>query len=170
MALRDGLTSNMLYANGVSTMRNFVVLVAWHGGSPRLSTNCTDPRGSTFSLENPLKWAFIGSSFFLPMPILSNADVKMMSAELQLSTRTLWTVLLATTTLITSRSSWGCWQPSRSASEKVMVVSNRGSLDTACTSSVSPDLKLYRRAFLAELDSPPLANPPKITLISPRGC
>ena len=92
-------------------MRNFVVVVAWHGGFPRVTTSCTDPRGSTLSPENPLKWAFIGSSFSLPMPILSNADGKMMSAELPSSIRTLWTVLLATTTLITSGSSWGCWQP-----------------------------------------------------------
>ena len=87
----------------------------------------------------------------------------MMSAELLLSIKTLWTVLLATTALITSGSLWGCWQPSRSASEKVMVVSNRGSLDTTCISNVSPDLKLRRWAFLAELDSPSPANPPKIT-------
>ena len=170
MALREGLPNNMLYADGASTMRNFVVVVACHGGSPRVSTNCIDPRGSTLSPENPLKWEFIGSSFSLPMLILSNADAKMMSVELSLSIRTLWTVLLATTTLITSGSSWGCWQPSKSASEKVMVVSNRGSLDTACTSSVSPDLKLRRYSFLAELDSPSLVKPPEITLISPRGC
>ena len=54
-----------------------------------------------------------------------------------------------------------------SESEKVIVVSNRGSLDTVCTFSVSPDLMLRRRAFLAELDFLPPANPPKITLISP---
>ena len=144
MALREGLPSNMLYADGASTMRNFVVVVAWHRGSPRVSTSCTDPRGSTLSPENPLKWAFTCSSFSLQMPILSNVDVMMMSVELPLSIRTLWTVLLATMALITSGSSWGCWQPSKSASEKVMVVSNRGSLDTACTFSVSPDLKLRR--------------------------
>ena len=149
MALREGLPSNMLYANGASTMRNFFVVVAWHGGSSRVSTSYTDPRGSTFSPKNPLKWAFTRSSFSFPMLILSNTDAKMMSAKLPLSIRTLWTVLLATTTLITSGSSWGCWQPSRSASEKVMVVSNQGSFDTACTSSVSPDLKLRRFAFLA---------------------
>ena len=74
-----------------------------------MSTGCTDPKGSTLSLENPLKWAFTSSSFSLPMPILSNADGKMMLAELPLLIRTLWTVLLATTTLITSGSSWGCW-------------------------------------------------------------
>ena len=169
MALREGLPNNMLYADGASTMRNFVVVVAWHGGFPRVTTGCTDPKGSTLSPENPLKWAFIGSSFSLPMPILSNADGKMMLAELPSSIRTLWTVLLATTTLITSGSSWGCWQPSRSASKKVMVVSNRGSFNTTCTSSVSLDMKLCRWAFLAELDSPPLVNPSKITLISPRG-
>ena len=56
-----------------------------------------------------------------------------------------------------------------SESEKVMVVYNRGSLDTACTSNVSPDLMLCRWAFLAELDSPPPANPPEITWISPKG-
>ena len=170
MALRECLPSNMLYVDGASTMRNFVFVVAWHGGSPRVSTNCIDPKGSTISSKNPLKWAFTGSSFPLPMPILSNANAKMMLAELSLSIKTLWTVLLATTTLITSGSSWGCWQPSKSASEKVMVVSNQGSLDTTCTSSVSPDLKLRRWAFLAELDSPPPANPQEITLISPRGC
>ena len=53
--------------------------------------------------------------------------------------------------------------------EKVMVVSSRGSLDTACTSNVSPDLMLRRWAFLVELDSLPPANPPKITWISPKG-
>ena len=53
--------------------------------------------------------------------------------------------------------------------EKVMVVSNRGSLDTACTSKVSPDLMLRKWAFLAELDSLPLVNPPEITWISPKG-
>ena len=58
MALRECLPSNMLYIDGASTMRNFVFVVAWHGGSPRVSTNCIDPRGSTLSLENPLKWAF----------------------------------------------------------------------------------------------------------------
>ena len=32
-----------------------------------------------------------------------------------------------------------------------MVVSSRGSLDTVCTSKVSPDLMLRKWAFLAEL-------------------
>ena len=54
MALREGLASNMLYANGASTMRNFIIVVAWHGGFPKVSTSCIDPRGSTFSPENPL--------------------------------------------------------------------------------------------------------------------
>ena len=91
---------------------------------------------------NPRRWALTGSSFSLLMPILSKADVKMMSIEISLSTGTLCTVLLATTTLITSGSSWGCWQPSMSKFEKVMVVYNRGILDTACISSVSPYLML----------------------------
>ena len=108
MALREGLPSNMSYADGASTMRNFVVVVACHGGSPRVSISCTDPMGSTLPLKNPLKWVFTGSSFSLPMPILSNANAKMMSAKLPLSIRTLWTVLLATMALITSGSSWGC--------------------------------------------------------------
>ena len=43
MALREGLLGNMLYADGASTMRNFIVVVAWHGGSPKVSTNCIDP-------------------------------------------------------------------------------------------------------------------------------
>ena len=49
-----------------------------------------------------------------------------------------------------------------------MVVSSHGSLDTACISPVSADLMLCRWAFRAELDSPPPANPPEITWISPR--
>ena len=89
-------------------MRNLTVVVAWHGGSPKVSTSCTDPRGSTLSPEKPRRQVLTGSSFSLPMPILSKADVKMMSAELPLSTRTLWTVLLATMVFITSGSSWGC--------------------------------------------------------------
>ena len=56
-----------------------------------------------------------------------------------------------------------------SKSEKVMVVSSRGSLDNVCTSKVSHDLMLHKWAFLAELDSPPPANPPVITWISPKG-
>ena len=78
MALRKGLPSNMLYADGASTMRNFIVVVAWHGGSPKVSTSYIDPRGSTFSPVNLV--SFIGSSFSLPMPILSNVDAKMMLA------------------------------------------------------------------------------------------
>ena len=150
-------------------MRKLTVVVAWHGGSPRKSTNCTNPKGNTLSLENPCRKTLTGSSFSLPMPILSKADAKMISTELSLSTRTLWIVLLAIMDFITSGSSWGCWQSSMSKSEKVMVVSNRGSLDIVCTSKVSPDLMLRKWAFLAELDSPPLANPPKITWISPKG-
>ena len=56
-----------------------------------------------------------------------------------------------------------------SESEKVMVVSSRGSLDAACISNASTDLMLRRWAFLAELDSPPPTNPPEITWISPKG-
>ena len=131
-----------------------------------MSTSCTDPRGSTLSPENPRRQALTGFSFSLPMSILLKADAKMMSAELPLSTRTLWIVLLATMVFITSESSWGCWQPSMSKSEKVMVVSSRGSLNIVCTSKVSPDLMLRKWAFLAEMDSPPLANPSEITWIS----
>ena len=54
-----------------------------------MSTNYIDPKGSTFSPENPSKWAFTGSSFSFMMPIFSNADAKMMSVELPLSIRTL---------------------------------------------------------------------------------
>ena len=39
-----------------------------------------------------------------------------------------------------SGSLWGYWQPSMSESEKVMVVSSQGSLDTTCISNVSPNL------------------------------
>ena len=150
-------------------MRNLTVVVAWHGGSPKVSISCTDPRGSTRSPENPRRQALTGSSFSLPLSILSKAYAKMITAELSLSIRTLWIVLLATMAFITSRSSWGCWQPSLSKSEKVMVVSSRGILDTVCTSKVSPDLMLHKWAFLNELDSPPHANPPEITWISPKG-
>ena len=76
---------------------------------------------------------------------------------------------VATMNFITSGSSWGCWQPSMSKPEKVMVVSSLGSLDTVCTSKVSPDLMLRKWAFLVELDSPPPGNPPDITWISPKG-
>ena len=86
-------------------MRNLIVVVAWHGGSPKVSTNFIDPKGSTFSLENPSMWVLTSSNFSLQMPILSKADAKMMSAELPLSTRTRWIVLLATTALITKGSS-----------------------------------------------------------------
>ena len=134
-----------------------------------MSTNCTDPKGSTLSSENPCRQALTGSSFSLPMPILSKADAKMISVEIPLSTRTLWIVLLAIVVFNTSRSSWGCWQPFMSKSEKAMVVSSRGSLDTVCTYRASPDLMLRKWAFLAELDSPPPANPPEITWISPKG-
>ena len=89
-------------------MRNLTVVVAWHGGYPKVSTSCMDLKGSTFSPENPRRWVLAGSSFSLPMPILSKADAKMMSVELPLSTRTRWIVLLATTVHITKGSSWGC--------------------------------------------------------------
>ena len=69
-------------------MRNLAVVVAWQGGSPRVSTNCIEPKGNTFSLENPRRCVLTGSNFSLPMPILSKADAKMMSVELPLSTRT----------------------------------------------------------------------------------
>ena len=54
-------------------------------------------------------------------------------------------------------------------SEKVMVVSSRGSLDIVCTSKVSLDLMMHKWAFLAEVDSPPPVNHPEITWISPKG-
>ena len=134
-------------------MRNLTAIVTWHGGSPKVSTSCIAPKGSTsciapksstFSPENPRRWVFTGSSFSLPMPILSKADAKMMSAKLPLSTRTRWIVLFTTTSLITKGSSWGCWHPSRFESENVMVVSSQGSLDTVCTSITSPDLMLRK--------------------------
>ena len=52
----------------------------------------------------------------------------------------------------------------------MMDVSSRVSLDTACIFPISADLMLRRWAFLAEMDSPPHANPPEITWISPRDC
>ena len=63
-------------------MRNLTVVVAWHGVSPKVSTSCMDPKGSTFSPENPRRWVLAGSSFSLPMPILSKSNKKIMSAEL----------------------------------------------------------------------------------------
>ena len=86
-------------------MRNLTVVVAWHGGFPKVSTSCTDHRGGTLSPENPRRQALTGSSFSLPMPILSKVDAKMMSTELPLSARTLWIILLATMAFITSGSS-----------------------------------------------------------------
>ena len=88
-------------------MRNLTAVVAWQEGSPKVSTSCINLRGNTLSPENPRRWELTGSSFSLPMPILSKADAKMMSTELPLSTRTLCTILLATMALITSGSSWG---------------------------------------------------------------
>ena len=61
-----------------------------------MSTNCTYPKGSSLSPENPRRQALTSSSFSLPMPILSKADAKIISANLSLSTRSLWIVLLAT--------------------------------------------------------------------------
>ena len=95
----------MLYADRASIMRNLTVVVARHGGFPKVSTSYIDHRGSTLSPENPSKQALIGSNFSLPMPILSKADAKMMSVELPLLTRTLWIILLATTAFIISGSS-----------------------------------------------------------------
>ena len=86
-------------------MRNLTAVVAWHGGSLKVSTSCIDLKGRTLSPENPRGWALTGSSFSLPMSILSKAYVNMMSAELSLLNRTLCTVLLAMTTLITRGSS-----------------------------------------------------------------
>ena len=65
-------------------MRNLTIVVAWHGGSPKARTNCINPKGSTFSPENPCRWVLTGSSLSLPMPILSKAYAKMMSVELPL--------------------------------------------------------------------------------------
>ena len=104
-------------------MRNLTAVVARHRGSLKVSTSCIDPRGSTLSSKNPRRWALAGFSFSFLMPILSKADAKMMSVELPLWARTLCPILLATTALIISGSSWGCWLPSMLESEKVMVVS-----------------------------------------------
>ena len=86
-------------------MRNLTIVVAWHRGCHKVSTICIDPRGNTLSPDNPRRQALTGFSFSLPMPILSKVDAKTMSAELPLSTRTLWIILLATTAFITSGSS-----------------------------------------------------------------
>ena len=61
-----------------------------------MSTSCIEPKGNAFSPENPHKWVLTGSILSLMMTILSKAEAKMMSAELPLSIRTRWTVLLAT--------------------------------------------------------------------------
>ena len=53
-----------------------------------MSTSCIEPKGNTFYPDNPHKWVLTGSSLSLPMPNLSKAEAKMMSAELPLSTRT----------------------------------------------------------------------------------
>ena len=85
MALREGLPNSTLLAEGASTMRNLTVVVVWNGGSHRVSTNCIDPKGSTFSPDNPRRWVLTGSNFSLLMPILSKADAKMMLADIPLS-------------------------------------------------------------------------------------
>ena len=87
------------------------MVVSWHGGSSKVSTSCIEPKGNTFSLENPRKWVLTSSSLALPMSILSKVEAKMMSIELPLSTRFRWTVLLATTARITKGSSWGAGIP-----------------------------------------------------------
>ena len=84
------------------------MVVAWHGGSSKVSTSCIEPMGNTFSPENPRKWVLTGSSLALLMSILPKVEAKMMLVELPLSTRTRWTVLLATTAHITKGLSWGC--------------------------------------------------------------
>ena len=73
-----------------------------------MSTSCIEPKGNTFYPENPRRWVLTGSSFSLLMPILLKVEAKMMSAELPLSIRTRWVVLLARTARITKGSSWGC--------------------------------------------------------------
>ena len=70
-----------------------------------MSLSCIEPKGNTFSQENPRKWVLTGFIFSIPMPILSKVEAKMMSDELPLSTKTRWTVLLATTARITKGSS-----------------------------------------------------------------
>ena len=39
------MPNNILYANGASTTRNLAVVVTWHGGSPKVSTSCIEPKG-----------------------------------------------------------------------------------------------------------------------------
>ena len=34
-------------------MRNLTIVDVWHGGSPKVSTSCIDPRGSSLSPDNP---------------------------------------------------------------------------------------------------------------------
>ena len=58
----------------MSTTRNLAVVVAWHGGSPKVSTSCIEPKGNTFSPDNTHRWVLMGSILSLPMPILSKAD------------------------------------------------------------------------------------------------
>ena len=41
-------------------MRNLTFVVALHEGSPKVSTSCIDPRGSTLSQENPRRQALTG--------------------------------------------------------------------------------------------------------------
>ena len=145
------------------------MVVAWHGGSPKVSTSCIEPKGNTFSPENPRKWVLTGSNLALLMSILSKAEAKIMSVELPLSIRTQWTVLLATTSRITQGVVMGVLASLQIRVRECYGVSSRGNLDTACTSITSPGLMLRRWAFLAAMDSPPPANPLEITWISPKG-
>ena len=110
LQLFRGLRSGVHLVAHVELVQLYVInRFLLHGCTCRARrTNCIEPNGNTFSLENPCKWVLTGSSFSLPMPILSKVKAKMMSAELPSSIRTRWTVLLATTARITRGSSWGC--------------------------------------------------------------
>ena len=46
-------------------MRNLTVVVDWHGGSPKVSTNCIDPKGSTFFSRESLQ---VGVDWLQPLP------------------------------------------------------------------------------------------------------
>ena len=87
-----------------------------------------------------------------------------MSAELPLSTRTFLVLNPSTMIVMTNESSWGCFIPRASSSEKYMswfvcLYFRRGKLWTLFT--------CVRYNFLRDLNNPPVDGPPVMVFISP---
>jgi len=87
-----------------------------------------------------------------------------MSAELPLPTRTLLILTPSIMTIMTSRSSWGCFTPLASSSEKYMSwfvrLCFRGGRLWILFTCLWCD-------FLRDLNDPPIVGPPMVVFISP---